>query len=327
MDEFLTIVVISNDYDTVVHCNNALDHSSECQYCVVAAFTVKQGLSLTQAHHPHCIVIDIELADDELLNALSERFQSIPTIFITNENNEEQKNKLTTKSFTPSIALKNIDNDGLHNAIQLAFKSTPDRKPCVEDKYNNQRKIVHYNAYSYAEPKYLSENNAEKPINNDDTAELANILMVEDNIYDIKLAKILLNEDDKLQFNLFTANNGEEALAFLRDEDQPRIDLILLDINMPVMNGFEFLEEHLKEQETSHIPVIVCSTSSYKPDKERANKLGVDGYIIKPASLEKIRVPLAKFSHVMIKERGKKRFLQFVEDNLQSEPKKANKLN
>lgn len=312
-DEFLTIVVVSSDYEKIVQCNHSLDHSNECQYCVVAALTAKQGLSLSQAHQPQCIVIDIELADDELLNALSERFQNTPTILITNENGEEQKNKLT-KSVTHSIALKNINNDGLHNAIQLALKNTPDRKPYAEDKYNNQRKVAHYNAYSYAEPKYLSRNNTDKPVNNDHTVELANILMVEDNIYDIKLAKILLNEDDKLQFNLFTANNGEEALAFLRDKDRPRIDLILLDINMPVMNGFEFLEEHLKEQETDHIPVIVCSTSSYKPDEERANKLGVDGYIIKPASLEKMRAPLAKLSHLIIKEHGKKRSLQFVED-------------
>jgi len=310
-DEFLTIVIVSDDYEKIVHCNNSLDQSGEYNYCVVAALTTKQGLALTQAHHPNCIAIDTVLIDDKLLNTLSERFKNTPVIFITNESNTKLIDKLSTKGFTHSIAAQNIDNDGLHNAIQFAIKDTPNTKPRTDDIYNNQRKIVHYNSYSYAESKQLSANN--QPKNNaHETIELANILMVEDNIYDIKLTQIRLNEDDKLQFNLFTANNGKEALEFLRDDKRPRIDLILLDINMPVMNGFEFLEEHQKEQDSADIPIIICSTSSYGPDKDKAAKLGADGYITKPASLEKICVPLAKFDHIKIKNHGKKRYLQYV---------------
>ncbi len=311
-DEFLTIVIASDDYEKIVHCNNSLDQSSDYNYCVIAALTTKQGIALTQAHQPNCIVIDTALIDDTLLNTLSERFRNMPVIFITNESNAELVDKLSTKGFTHSIAAQNIGNDGLHNAIQLAIKDTPNTKPRTDDIYNNQRKIVHYNSYSYAESRQLSANNQLK--NNEHQAiELANILMVEDNIYDIKLTQIRLNEDDKLQFNLFTANNGKEALEFLRDDKRPRIDLILLDINMPVMNGFEFLEKYQKEQDSRNIPIIICSISSYGPDKDKAEKLGADGYITKPASLEKIRVSLAKLDHIKIKDYGKKRYLQYVE--------------
>ncbi|MBL1293152.1 MAG: hypothetical protein COB61_004685, partial [Thiotrichales bacterium] len=128
-DEFLTIVIASDDYEKIVHCNNSLDQSSKYNYCVIAALTTKQGIALTQAHQPNCIVIDTALIDDTLLNTLSERFRNMPVIFITNENNTELTDKLSIKGFTHSITVQNIDNDGLHNAIQFAIKDAPNTKP------------------------------------------------------------------------------------------------------------------------------------------------------------------------------------------------------
>jgi hypothetical protein len=104
--------------------------------------------------------MDTALIDDKLLNTLSKRFKNTPVIFITNESNTELADKLSTKGFTHSIAVQNIDNDGLHNAIQFTIKATPNTKSSTDNIDNNQRKIVHYNSYSYTEPKQLSANNS-----------------------------------------------------------------------------------------------------------------------------------------------------------------------
>ncbi len=120
-------------------------------------------------------------------------------------------------------------------------------------------------------------------------ASLVNILLVEDDDLDIKLAQILLFERDGLSCNLFTAKNGKEALSFLSDEDGPKIDLVLLDINMPVMDGFEFLQNIRANSSTYKLPIIMCTTSNYHRDVERAKSFDVIDYINKPITLDKMR--------------------------------------
>ncbi|MBL1432857.1 MAG: response regulator [Gammaproteobacteria bacterium] len=315
IDKFLTIVIFSDDYEKIVSCNTALDKSSDANYCVIAALSAQQGLSLSQAHQPDCLIIDTSLASSELFKTLSERHTGTPIVLLIEASSSNQAEEAKNFGFHHSIENNNIDNDGLPHIVQAAIKDTLSDTHITDDKYRNQRKLSQCNAYSYAEPKDLTKNTAASKLaqeKKNSTIDLANILMVEDNIHDIKLAEILLREDDKLQFNMFTASNGEEALEFLCNSARPRIDLILLDINMPIMNGFEFLEQRQKDLSTSHIPVIVCSTSSYKPDQARANELGAEGYIIKPPSLEKIRIPLSKVSHIKIKHQGNKRALQYI---------------
>jgi two-component system chemotaxis response regulator CheY len=76
------------------------------------------------------------------------------------------------------------------------------------------------------------------------------------------------------------AMNGLEALDVLSRESN--FDLILLDINMPVMNGLQFMEKVKKENIYRHIPIIVISTEGKEEDTLRALKLGAWGYIVKP---------------------------------------------
>lgn len=129
---------------------------------------------------------------------------------------------------------------------------------------------------------------------------LANVLLIEDSDPDIELARIILFEEDNLRFNLFTASNGEEALRFLQDENNPRPDLILLDINMPVMGGFDFLRCIRSEQLFPTLPIIICSTSTYDKDIESARKLSIAGYINKPPTLEKIKLQLHAVKNIFL---------------------------
>lgn len=107
---------------------------------------------------------------------------------------------------------------------------------------------------------------------------------------------ILLVEDDKVDVmtilralkEIHVANpvvnmeNGEAALAYLADDSHERPCIILLDLNMPIMNGIEFLQKMKADPRFRRIPVVVLTTSEEQQDKVNSFELGVAGYMAKP---------------------------------------------
>jgi CheY-like chemotaxis protein len=124
------------------------------------------------------------------------------------------------------------------------------------------------------------------------TERLLNILLVEDDEVDV------LNVRRAFQKNhitnpLFVASNGVDALAQLRGGAIPRDRrIILLDLNMPQMNGIELLREIRHDPELNLTPVIVLTTSNDERDRIEAYNLNVAGYLLKP-------VTFANFCEVM----------------------------
>lgn len=116
---------------------------------------------------------------------------------------------------------------------------------------------------------------------------LAHILIVDDREDDVEFAQRSLVRRPKLQCRVSCARDGEEAHAFLNQDNMPPVDLVLLDINMPVMNGFELLERMGREGSLTQASVIMCSGSEYGPDRRRAEELGAAGYLVKPVSFER----------------------------------------
>ncbi len=108
-----------------------------------------------------------------------------------------------------------------------------------------------------------------------------NILLVEDDIVDAMTVKRALN-DIKVTNTLNTVENGEEALAYLRSSGNEIPGIILLDLNMPKMNGIEFLKIVKNDNALKKIPVIVLTTSQEEHDKIESFNLGVAGFMIKP---------------------------------------------
>ncbi|HTB25858.1 MAG TPA: response regulator [Puia sp.] len=86
-------------------------------------------------------------------------------------------------------------------------------------------------------------------------------------------------------------NNGKEALKFI-EENPPPPSYIFLDLNMPYLNGFEFLKEFKKEKGNSETSVYIYSTSSNPRDKEKAKSLGADDYIVKFTDLTSLKARL-----------------------------------
>ena len=111
------------------------------------------------------------------------------------------------------------------------------------------------------------------------------ILLVEDDLVDMMSVKRALR-DLNVTNPLYHVENGEEALEFLRDDKNPVPAIILLDINMPKMNGLEFLEIAKKDEKLKLIPVIVLTTSRAEIDKFSSFNMGVAGYMIKPVDYQ-----------------------------------------
>jgi len=112
------------------------------------------------------------------------------------------------------------------------------------------------------------------------------ILLIEDNPGDVRLTIEGLSES-KVRNTLHVAKDGVEAMDLLRRADGPRPDLILLDLNLPRMDGREVLTAIKSDPKLKIIPVVVLTTSRAEQDILRSYELQANCYITKPVDLEK----------------------------------------
>jgi len=114
------------------------------------------------------------------------------------------------------------------------------------------------------------------------------ILFVDDDPIDVRLTTEQLAKS-KLHNRVAWAKDGIEALAYLRQEGEyagvSRPDLILLDLNMPRMDGYQFLTEVKSDQELSSIPIVVLTTSDEEADILQSYRLHANAFVTKPVGL------------------------------------------
>jgi CheY-like chemotaxis protein len=129
---------------------------------------------------------------------------------------------------------------------------------------------------------------------------IAEILLVEDNADDVFLTREAFDAAG-LRVNLHHVDNGEKCMQFLYRQgayaDVPTPDLILLDMHMPVMNGYEVLTEIVKDEKLRHLPVVVLTTSYEAADIQKMYGLRCSSYITKP-------VDFGNFVHVIAQLAG-----------------------
>ena len=125
-------------------------------------------------------------------------------------------------------------------------------------------------------------------MNDLDIAKPIEILLIEDNPGDVRLTKEAFKES-KILNNLSVVEDGAEAMAFLRQQGEytsaSRPDLILLDLNMPKMDGRQVLAEIKKDPTLKNIPVIILTTSKAEQDILKSYNLHANCYIVKPVDL------------------------------------------
>lgn len=115
------------------------------------------------------------------------------------------------------------------------------------------------------------------------------ILMAEDNPDDVLITKRAWKKG-LIRNRLYIVNNGVEALKFLYKQgeyvDTPAPSLLLLDLNMPIVDGFEVLKTIKQDHRLKRMPVIVLTTSNREKDIELAYDLGCNSYIVKPVNYD-----------------------------------------
>ena len=132
------------------------------------------------------------------------------------------------------------------------------------------------------------------------TGQPVEILLVEDNEDDIVIIQEVF-ADMKLATIINTVRDGEEALAYLQRKGKYKVarlpDIVLLDINMPKMNGYEVLERMKKDTRWQSLPVIMLTMSEREEDVVRAYANGACSFIHKSVDLDQFRERLKQFEH------------------------------
>lgn len=136
----------------------------------------------------------------------------------------------------------------------------------------------------------------------------AKVLVVDDMEDDLYMTRRFLGAPRGMKCEFIEATDGKAGLDAIATAGA--VDLVLLDINMPVMNGFEMLQQMRENPDMRDIPVVMYTGSTYDKDKERAASLGAQGYLEKPAQFAALSAIISTLPTVrLVGEEGGARIL------------------
>ena len=119
------------------------------------------------------------------------------------------------------------------------------------------------------------------------------ILLAEDNELNMEIAEFMLQNEGA---DVIKAWNGQEAVELFRKSEPGEFDVILMDIMMPVMNGYEATKKirSLDREDAKMIPIIAMTANAFEEDKRAAIAAGMNGHIAKPIQVDKLLLILAE---------------------------------
>jgi len=120
----------------------------------------------------------------------------------------------------------------------------------------------------------------------------ARVLVVEDNDMNMQLVEYLLEEGG---YSIVKAASGEEALSIARGGDP--VDLILMDIHLPGIDGLSVVREMKAEPRTSAVPILALTAHAMRGDRDRFLEAGCDGYISKPIDVKTFLSSIRQYLH------------------------------
>jgi CheY-like chemotaxis protein len=118
------------------------------------------------------------------------------------------------------------------------------------------------------------------------------VLVVEDNDMNMQLVEYLLEEGG---FDIIKAASGEEALSITRDTTAPPLDLILMDIHLPGMDGLSVVRAMKADERTKTVPILALTAHAMRGDKDRFLEAGCDGYISKPIDVKTFLASIGQY--------------------------------
>jgi CheY-like chemotaxis protein/signal transduction histidine kinase/CHASE3 domain sensor protein len=264
--DFKNVLVIE---DQVLQ-NNHLTEQLELKGAKVAqAFTGKDALELLEDHHFDCIILDLKLPDIngfDLLDQIKtkEELKHIPVII--NTAMELDRNEMAhIMQYTEAMVLKtNKSNDRLLDEVSL-FINKLQSPPTVSSRPQN-------NPAKRPAATTLEKALKEKVI-----------LITDDDMRNIFALSSALQAYD---IKIVIANNGIEALQKL--EEHPEINLVLMDIMMPEMDGYEAMRKIREQKKLANLPIIALTAKAMKYDREKCIEAGANDYVSKPVDVDKL---------------------------------------
>ncbi|SFJ23609.1 Signal transduction histidine kinase [Paenibacillus sp. UNC496MF] len=231
---------------------------------ITAVSTGREALEELGKEHFDCMVLDLGLTDIsgfELLDRIrrSDRLKQLPIIIYTGKE-LDMREELELKKYAESIIIKNVKSqERLFDETALFLHRVKADMP------EDRRQIL------------------ERLYNNETAFEGKRLLLVEDDIRNIfALSNVLESYDMRISF----AESGREALELL--EKDPDFDLVLMDIMMPDMDGYEAMKAIRAMPRFEKLPIIALTAKAMKEDRQRCLDAGASDYISKPIDIEKL---------------------------------------
>ena len=140
--------------------------------------------------------------------------------------------------------------------------------------------------------------------------QLARLLLVEDNPHDVELFEIFILEEEGVTLEFESVDHAQALFDRLADSSQPKPDMILLDVNLPRVDGFEMLAKIRGEMGLRDLPVSMLSTSNDELDIARAYRAGANHYMTKPPCYNQLDHFVAKTPSLRWHKEGDERQLK-----------------
>lgn len=225
------------------------------------AFSGAETLAFLEKNHYDCLILDLSLPDIsgiDLLEQIKEKedHKNLPVIINTAMELDQEKLNRLLKYSDATVMKSTKSSDRILDEVNL---------------FLHQIKLQE------------GKEKGKKPIINTEALKGKNILLVDDDMRNIFALSTVL---DEFGFKVEIANDGEEALVKI--EEMEKVDLVLMDIMMPKMNGFETMAAIRNKPKWRKLPIIALTAKAMKEDRENCINAGANDYITKPVDVDKL---------------------------------------
>ena len=265
--------IVSNSTKRTKHLlvveDNELDSSQiakmhqEDSLAVTIASTGKEAIDLVKNNEFDCIILDYTLPDisgTDLIHEVSRSKKKLTPVIV-----------YSAKDFN-KIELNNVNQ----NASSLVVKGVNSIEHLLEETVSH----LHINHKDLSpEKKRIIENIRNK----EDILTGKNILVVDD---DVRNLFALTTVFERFNINVVTAESGKEAINILNEN--PKIEMVLMDIMMPEMDGYETTQKIRREHKNSSLPIIAVTAKAMKGDRLKCIEAGASDYITKPVKIDQL---------------------------------------
>jgi len=256
--------------DQVLQSNTLTEQLIQKGAKVCQAYTGKEALEILDEQVFDCIILDLKLPDIsgfDLLDEIKSKpdLQHIPVIINTAMELDKEKMAHIMKHTEAMVLKSSKSNDRLLDEVSLFMNKLQNQTKSTHSYYDNNLSIK----------KHAST--LEKALRN------KTILITDDDMRNIFALSSALQVYD---INIIIANNGREALKQLAEN--PQTDLVLMDIMMPEMDGYEAMRQIRANKQISKLPIIALTAKAMKNDREKCIEAGANDYVSKPVDIDKL---------------------------------------